>query len=67
MLSSEEFNTYCKEFDGICFIAFLPHIYDTTADERNKYIKILQTISEKHVSTPICFLWSEGGSQYDFE
>ena len=67
MLSDEDFNTYCKEFDGICFIAFLPHIYDTTAEERNKKLTILETIQSKHKSTPICFLWSEGGAQYDFE
>jgi len=35
MLNKEDFDKYCKEFEGICFIAFLPHIYDTTAKERN--------------------------------
>jgi hypothetical protein len=35
MLKREDFDAYCKEFDGICFIAFLPHIYDSSAKERN--------------------------------
>ena len=35
LLNQNDFNNYCKEFGGICFVAFLPHIYDTTAEERN--------------------------------
>ena len=31
MVSTEDFNTYCKEFEGICFVTLLSHIYDSTA------------------------------------
>ena len=46
MTSKKEFDTYCKEFDGICFLAFFPHIYDTTAEERNTYIELLKSLYE---------------------
>ena len=61
LVKFKDFGTYCKEFDGICFIAFLPHIYDTTAKERNAQIESLAAIQKSFKTSPISFLWTQGG------
>jgi hypothetical protein len=33
-------------FQGVCLIGFLPHIYDSSADERNAYIKIMTDVRQ---------------------
>ena len=30
---------------GVCLLAFLPHIYDASAEERNAEIEILQEVN----------------------
>lgn len=54
-------------FLGICFIALLPHIYDSSASERNQYIELLQEFAKSNKANPVSFLWSQGGDYYDME
>ena len=44
LISEEIFKSYCREAKGICLIAFLPHIYDTTKEERNSYLDVLKEV-----------------------
>jgi len=62
LINQEVYNEYCRDFHGACVIAFLPHIYDTTAEERNRYISIIDEVALKNKGKPLTFLWSEGGA-----
>ena len=63
--SQEEFDA-CED-TTVCLIAFLPHIYDSSADERNRYIEIFQKASSKNRSKPILFMWMQQGDYYKLE
>ncbi|OII74970.1 protein disulfide isomerase-related protein [Cryptosporidium ubiquitum] len=65
MLSQEVFENTCSK--GLCVIAFLPHIADSSDSEREKYLKIYKDVVSASAAMRIRFLWSEGGSQFDFE
>ncbi len=67
MVDQSMFDDYCKNHDGLCFIAFLPHIKDSGEEKRNQYIKQLDEIKKKHRGKPVTFLWAQGGNNFDFE
>jgi protein disulfide-isomerase A6 len=48
-------------------IAFLPHIYDSSKDERNSYISTLLEVAKSLKNKPVNFLWTQGGDNYEFE
>ena len=50
-----------------CLIFFLPHILDSSVDQRLKTLKTVQTVMKDFLSLPLVFLWSQGGDQFDFE
>jgi len=67
LLNDEDFRAHC---DGrTCVVAFLPHILDDGAKERNARIKVLDDAMKvtKKDSKNYGFLWSEGGDQFDME
>ena len=51
----------------VCIIAFLPHIFDSSANERNRYIETLTGTVKKNRSKPLKFLWAQAGDFYKFE
>lgn len=67
LVDQETFDNYCANIRGICFIAFLPHIYDSSANERNDYIEVLQELSNENRVNPVTFSWSQGGDYYGVE
>lgn len=67
MVSQEVFNEACVDTPGLCIIAFLPNLLDSSEQKRQEYIEELETIKAKHKGKPLSFLWSEGGSNFDFE
>jgi len=68
MINQESFDEYCVNLkNSICFLVFLPHIYDSSAQERNGYIQIMKDAQEKMKSKPIALLWAQGGDYFDIE
>lgn len=65
MVSQEVFEDTCSK--GLCVIAFLPHIADSSDSERERYLKIYKDVVSASAAMTIRFLWSEGGSQFEFE
>eukprot|EP00210_Caulerpa_lentillifera_P007336 g7012.t1 len=51
----------------LCLIVFLPHILDSKAKGRNKYLDILKKIAEAYRDRPFSYLWMEGGKQTKLE
>jgi protein disulfide-isomerase A6 len=67
LVDQSVYNDYCVESDGLCLIAFLPHIKDSGEDKRKEYIQELEDLKNKNKGTPVSFLWVQGGDNYDFE
>lgn len=67
LTSKAVYQEYCGEFKGVCVITFLPHIYDSSAEERNGYLQVIEDIAHSHRGKPFTFLWSQGGDQYGME
>jgi protein disulfide-isomerase A6 len=67
LVNQDVFDKYCTNLRGICFIAFLPHILDSSAVERNNYIQIFQDLAQGHRADPITFSWAQGGDYYPLE
>jgi protein disulfide-isomerase A6 len=51
----------------LCLVAFLPHILDSKADGRNKYISMLKDIALLYKERPFSWFWTPGTSQTDLE
>jgi len=67
LVNQQVFDKLCTNLRGICFIAFLPHIYDSSVEERNNYIEVLQDLAKANRANPVTFLWAQGGDYYPIE
>ncbi|EAR90091.1 protein disulfide isomerase family A protein (macronuclear) [Tetrahymena thermophila SB210] len=67
LLNQSIYDEYCTNNSGVCIIFLLPHIYDSSAAQRNGYINLITEIAQANKGRPITYLWSQGGDQYDFE
>jgi len=55
------------ENSSACLIAFLPHISESSDDERAKYVAALKQVAEKNKGTNVQFFWSEATEQTNLE
>lgn len=67
LVNQEVFDQYCTNLRGICFIAFLPHIYDSSASERNAQIQTLKDLAQSFRADPVTFIWAQGGDYFSLE
>ena len=67
LVNQQVFDKLCTNLRGICFLAFLPHIYDSSVEERTNYIEVLQELSKSNRANPVAFLWAQGGDYYPIE
>ena len=65
-LVGEESFSECAE-KQLCTIAFLPHILDSGAAQRNQYIDVLKAMANKYKRRPFGWLWTEGAVQTKLE
>lgn len=63
----ESFTELCGQTGRICAVLFVPHIYDSSAAERNRYIDNIVEIAKNFRGKPLSFAWSEGTAQQDLE
>eukprot|EP00475_Leptophrys_vorax_P000642 TRINITY_DN10361_c2_g1_i1.p1 TRINITY_DN10361_c2_g1~~TRINITY_DN10361_c2_g1_i1.p1 ORF type:complete len:448 (-),score=40.14 TRINITY_DN10361_c2_g1_i1:43-1386(-) len=47
----------------ICFVTFLPHILDSGADGRNRYLDTLRAVGDKFKRNFYKYVWAEAGAQ----
>ena len=64
--SQTTFDSLCGT-GKICAVAFLPHIYDSSAKDRNAYIGNIADAAKTLRGTPMSFFWVEAGSQSNLE
>eukprot|EP00747_Dinoflagellata_sp_TGD_P182946 gnl/TRDRNA2_/TRDRNA2_37518_c0_seq1.p2 gnl/TRDRNA2_/TRDRNA2_37518_c0~~gnl/TRDRNA2_/TRDRNA2_37518_c0_seq1.p2 ORF type:complete len:299 (+),score=90.50 gnl/TRDRNA2_/TRDRNA2_37518_c0_seq1:232-1128(+) len=67
LVNDAEFRDHCET--RTCIIAFLPHILEGGAKERNEHLKTLDAVF-KHAKSegfPVGFMWSQGGDQFEIE
>ena len=65
LVSDTVLKTHCDK--DICIIVFLPHIFDSSAAERNRYISVIQESSKNNRGKPLKFLWTQAGDFPEFE
>lgn len=67
LLGDAEFRDHCET--RTCVLAFLPHILEGGAKERNRVLKILDAVFKKAKadSQPVGFMWTQGGDQFEIE
>lgn len=66
IVNSEVLKTNCEE-KPICVISVLPHILDSGASGRNKYLDILKSMGEKYKKKLWGWIWTEAGAQAKLE
>lgn len=57
----------CEDKNGICLIAFMPHIAETKASGRNDYIKTLEEVANKNAQYPFYYFWLQAFDQRALE
>ena len=61
LINSEILKEECESRVGICVIAFLPHIADSSSKERNRYLDTIKEARKNNRGKPIYYLWAQGG------
>jgi len=67
LTNENQLKEVCKDRTGVCIIALLPHIVDSSAKQRNEYIEQLKEATKTSKGKPIYYLWAQGADFYDFE
>lgn len=62
MLESE-----CLEKKLVCVVFLVPHVYDTGAEGRNKYIGMFNDVASSSLRQRVAFVWAVGGEHSKFE
>jgi len=67
LVNDAEFREHCET--RTCVLAFLPHILDSGAKQRNVELKTLDGVFKKAKADghPVGFMWLQGGDQYEVE
>lgn len=67
VLNEDELNDNCE--GRVCVLAFLPHILEGGAKERNRLLKIIDSVFKetKADGKPVGFMWLQGGDQFEIE
>jgi protein disulfide-isomerase A6 len=58
IISPDTFNEHCKDTGSVCIISFLPHIFDSTAAQRNEYLDTIAAVVKKQRGKPMQFSWA---------
>jgi protein disulfide-isomerase A6 len=67
IVNPKQYKEECQDSGKTCVIAFLPHIYESNAVERNRYLDSFKKASTIGRGKPITFLWTQGGDNFDYE
>jgi len=68
LLTQAQFEEACPKGGAqLCLIGFLPHIMDSSAKERKKYLDDYNNGARAGGGVPATFLWSQGGDQFELE
>lgn len=66
LIRQKVYDDNCKG-SVICVISFLPNIYDSSANERNEYLKKIENVMKKNRKQPFRYFWLSAGDQLDLE
>lgn len=64
ILSDEQFRSKCEKM--VCVVAVLPHLVDTGAEGRNRYLNQLN-LAIRGSAAPVEFFWTQAGDQSKVE
>lgn len=67
LLNDKVLESECTSKNGVCIIAFFPHLADTKAEGRKKYISILEEAAKKNTIYPLYYFWSQAYDQKALE
>jgi hypothetical protein len=67
LLSDKDFRAECES--RVCVLAFLPHILDSSAAQRNTMLSTLSKVRARAARerVPVGFMWLQGGDQFEIE
>jgi len=67
LVNDAEFREHCEH--RTCVLAFLPHILDGGAAQRNGFLKTIDGAFKKAKADghPVGFMWLQGGDQFEIE
>ena len=63
IVDQASFDGLCGAKGKICVLLFVPHIYDSSATERNKLVEQLTGVAKGFRGKPLNFAWVEGNAQ----
>ncbi len=67
LISENVFQDECVNKNGVCIVVFLPHLVDTKAEGRKKYIATLEAAGKKNAQYPYYYFWSQAYDQKPLE
>lgn len=67
LTGKKKMDEVCGDNNGLCIILFVPHIADSSREERKKYLDVLKSSLKSVSGKPFFFLWAQGGDFKEFE
>ena len=66
--SEERWKQNCLDlYNPICVIAFLPHILDSSQEERSVYLEMLKSTVNNFRDKPVSFMWAQAGDHQELQ
>ncbi|TNV74553.1 hypothetical protein FGO68_gene16110 [Halteria grandinella] len=66
LITQDVYDKNCKG-QVICIVSFLPHLFDSDANQRRGYIQAITTVAKKNRRHPFQYFWLQAGDQLDLE
>lgn len=68
LTNEDKWNSNCVSLNiPLCVVAILPHILDSSDEERKVYLEIIRGVVNNFRDKPVSFLWSQAGDHKDIQ
>ena len=68
LTNEDKWNENCVSLNiPLCVITFLPHILDSSEEERKVYLEIIRGVVNNFRDKPVSFLWSQAGDHQEIQ
>jgi protein disulfide-isomerase A6 len=68
LTNEQKWQSNCLDLNiPLCIVAFLPHIMDSSDEERRVYLEIIRGVVNNFRDKPVSFLWSQAGDHQELQ
>jgi protein disulfide-isomerase A6 len=68
LTSEQKWKENCLDlYNPLCIVVFLPHILDSSPEERSIYLEMVKSTVNNFRDKPVSFMWAQAGDHQEFQ